>query len=132
MKIWDRIQKVLGIGTYSKWEGDKLKYLAARKDSRHIYSELFKGKCEDVDEALASLCDAMDISLDQRYLLQPTDRIIEIYKAVRQSDWVDDLEIERMIIAVEHKFNENPESWFTKEKTVKNWVDLWINIGKVK
>jgi hypothetical protein len=121
------ILKLLGVGKYSKWERGSLKSLMARPDYTVAYSEGFQEKPIEVKEALLAFVGAMGIEEEQMYKISPDDKIFEVYQMVRISNNTDSLEFEGLLIAIEKKKGIKLHAWFTPEKTVKDWINLWIH-----
>ena len=64
---------------------------------------------EIIVEGLEMICDSFDIRSEQVSRLRKEDRIFELYETVRVSGWHDDMELERLRMALEEKLNRRIE-----------------------
>lgn len=55
---------------------------------------------EDIQRTLAMICDSFDIDLTQQFCLRPEDNLADIYRAMTKYRMCDDMEYERLLMAL--------------------------------
>ena len=78
----------------------ELKVLVGRKQSS-ASTDIDGVSVEVRDEALEILCDSFDIPKTQQYMLRLEDTLAFLYKAMVGPKWGDDMEYERLALALD-------------------------------
>jgi hypothetical protein len=86
--------------TYSAYDAHgKLKMLAERASDLTAFNSVNASE-DDVKRTLAMICDSFDIDLSEQFCLRPEDNLADIYHAMTKYRIGDDMEYERLIMAL--------------------------------
>ena len=98
MDILKRIGLRLTYNAYDR--SDHLKFLVGRASDEHAFDG--SGISRDtIDMVLTGICESFDIDHSQKYCLRAADDLGDIYRAMTQGKWCDDLEYERLYQKIE-------------------------------
>lgn len=78
-----------------------------------------------VKTTLLLICECFDIEENQIGQMRFTDKLWDLYTAVRQSSWTDDMELERLVLELENRsINVDLADDFFQTATIEDYYHL--------
>ncbi len=104
--------------TYSAYDANgKLKMLTERAPDPTAFN-CVDAFGDDIQRTLAMICDSFDIDLTQQFCLRPKDNLADIYRAMTKYRIGDDMEYERLLMALTNLVGEFDTAELTNDINV--------------